>query len=224
MPRSKRITKGGIVYHVLNRANSRLRIFKKKADFAAFENILSQGIDRLNMRLCGYCIMGNHWHMIIWPRQDGDVSEFMQWVTVTHSVRWHTSHGTVGIGHLYQGRYKSFPIQSDKHYLTVMRYVEANPLRAGIVKSALDWPWSSLAQRLGQTKDIKLSKGPLDLPMNWKKLVAMAVDQEAKTQLENCIRRGRPFGSRQWITKTAVKLNLESTLRPRGRPRKKQQS
>ena len=101
MGRSKRIDKGGLVYHVINRANGRLRIFRKKADFEAFERILAQGIERFNMRLCGYCIMGNHWHFVLWPREDGDLSQFMRWLTVTHTQRWHAVRGTAGNGHLY---------------------------------------------------------------------------------------------------------------------------
>ncbi len=119
MPRPRRQCAGGIVYRVLNRANGRLRIFRKRADFEAFERVLAQGIERVGMRLCGYCIMGNHWHLLLWPRADGDVSEFMQWVTLTHTQRWHAAHGTTGIGHVYQGRFKSFPVQSNRR---VVRY------------------------------------------------------------------------------------------------------
>ena len=149
MPRAKRITLGGYVYHVLNRANGRLRIFRNNGDFLAFEKILAEGLKRYPMRLCGYCIMGNHWHLLLWPIGDGDLSEFMRWITLTHTQRFHTSHGTVGRGHLYQGRFKSFPVQDNGHYLTVMRYIEANPLRAELVKRVGDWPWSSLAVRNG---------------------------------------------------------------------------
>ncbi|MCK5172905.1 MAG: transposase [Planctomycetes bacterium] len=220
MPRQKRITKGGLVYHVLNRANGKLRIFRKDGDFRAFERIIAEALDRFSMRLCGYCIMGNHWHMLLWPLEDGDLSEFMQWLTLTHTQRWHVSHGTVGVGHLYQGRYKSFPIQSDEHYLAVMRYIEANPLRAGIVNSADDWPWSSLAIRHGSVKEIALSSGPKALPRNWPQLVGRTVAAKETQKLENCIKRGSPYGSKIWTTATASQLGLQSTLRPKGRPKK----
>ena len=98
MSRLRRIAKGGLVYHVMNRANGRLRIFKKMRDFEAFEETLGEGCERFSMRVCGYCVMSNHWHLVLWPRKDGDLSEFMKWLTVTHSHRWHNSHGTVGIG------------------------------------------------------------------------------------------------------------------------------
>jgi len=222
MPRLERIAKGNVVYHVFNRANGRLRIFKKRSDFEAFECILAEGSDRFEMRLCGYCIMSNHWHLVLWPRKDGDLSEFMKWITVTHSHRWHGAHGTVGLGHLYQGRFKSFPVQSTAYYLTLMRYVESNPSRAEIVERNVDWPWSSLSIRIGEEKDVVLSDGPVELPSHWVKLV----DKEAEISdrdlelIETCLKRSRPMGESGWTNTMAARLRLQSTLRPRGRPRK----
>jgi putative transposase len=219
MPRQKRIAKGNIVYHALNRANGRLRIFKKHGDFEAFEAILAEGLAHFDMRLCGYCIMGTHWHLVLWPRHDGDLSHFMKWVTVTHSHRWHAAHKTVGIGHLYQGRYKSFPVQEGLYYQTLMRYVESNPLRAGRVPRSADWPWGSLAIRCGEEKPLTLSDGPMALPRQWKSQADRFSDLPTDI-IETCIQRGRPFGDDHWIPKTAKMLALESSLRPRGRPQK----
>ena len=139
MPRPLRKAAGGVVYHVINRANGRLRIFKKPADFLAFERVISQAIEQVNMRICGYCIMGTHWHFLLWPREDGDLSEFMKWLTVTHTSRWHKAHGPDSTGHVYQGRFKSFPVQSTEHYLKVLRYIEQNPVRAKLVKRPDQW-------------------------------------------------------------------------------------
>lgn len=219
MPRAKRIAKANVVYHVLNRANGRLRIFKKPSDFDAFENILAQGQKLFDMRICAYCIMSNHWHLVLWPKNDEDMPKFMRWITQTHAQRFHFSHGTTSIGHLYQGRYKSFPIQSDVRYLKAIQYIEANPIRAGIVSSASDWSWSSLAIRLGAESEINLSSGPKRLPNNWPRLVDRAIDQDEIDVIENCIKRGCPYGSKQWVTAKAKELNLESTIRPRGRPK-----
>jgi putative transposase len=220
MPRPKRITLGGYVYHVLNRANGRLRIFCKNSDFLAFEKILAQGIELYGMRICGYCIMSNHWHLLLWPVNDGDLSNFMKWLTLTHTQRYHTSHKTVGIGHLYQGRFKSFPVQDDAHYLTVLRYIEANPLRAGLVEKAEQWPWSSLAMRNGAKSLFELSKGPVLLPDGWNKLVNDVKENENADVLKNCITRGTPYGDNEWKMKAIKKMKLESTVRPRGRPKK----
>ncbi len=220
MGRPKRIAKGNIVYHALNRANGRLRIFKKRQDFEAFESILAEGIERYRMRLCGYCIMGTHWHLVLWPRADGDLSHFMRWITVTHTQRWHAAHGTSGIGHLYQGRFKSFPVQDDWRYLSLLRYVEANPLRAGLVERAEAWPWSSLAIRCGARKEIGLDPGPTRLPEDWPRHVRTAIEPTEQEAIGHCLKRGCPYGSQQWVTKTVRLLGLQSTLRPRGRPKK----
>ena len=220
MSRPKRIALGGYVYHTLNRANGRLRIFRKDDDFLGFEQIMAEGAERFSMRICGYCIMGNHWHLLLWPREDGDLSAFMRWISLTHTQRYHASHGTVGIGHLYQGRFKSFPVQDDSHYLTVLRYIETNPLRAGLVADAGDWPWSSLAVRQGYECPFALSDGPVELPSNWDRRVQEPLDQNELDGLQVSLRRGAPWGDDRWTTKTAAKLGLQSSLRPRGRPRK----
>jgi putative transposase len=222
MPRSKRIAKGNIVYHVINRANGRLKIFKKPDDFIAFEQVLAEAVEQFPMRLCGYCIMSNHWHLVLWPRRDGDLSAFMKWITMTHSHRWHKAHGTVGIGHLYQGRYKSFPVQVGAYYLTLMQYVESNPLRANLVQSSRDWPYCSLAIRTGAEKAVQLSAGPIGLPKRWQVLVD-GFDPAKSGEIITCIRRGRPMGDPKWTKKTAKALLLESSLHPNGRPKKEKQ-
>ena len=130
-------------------------------------------------------------------------------------------HNTVGIGHLYQGRYKSFPVQDGLYYQTLMRYVESNPLRAGLVTRSADWPWSSLAIRCGEEKPLTLSDGPIHLPRLWKSQADKIADVPLDT-IETCIQRGRPFGDEKWILKAAKDLALESSLRPRGRPKKEE--
>ena len=222
MPRIKRKTLGGYFYHVLNRANGRLRIFKKRGDFEAFEKILAEGQERVGMRICGYCVMGNHWHLLLWPREDGDLSDFMQWVTLTHTQRYHAAHGTAGMGHVYQGRYKSFPVQGSNYYYTLMRYIEANPLRGELVKNAIDWTWSSYATHIGKLTDDKpltICKSPRPLPDNWAKLVHKSIPESETQTIKNAIKRGRPVGATNWITKTADALGLEATLKPIGRPK-----
>src|SRR5580700_182214 len=144
MGRPLRAVQGGLVDHTLNRANARLAIFADEGDFAAFERALAEAVTRYDMRLLAYCVMPNHFHLVVWPRGDGDLSHFMQWLTLTHTQRWHAHHHTAGCGHLYQGRFKSFPVQSDEHFLTVCRYVERNALRAGLAAPAESWRWGSL--------------------------------------------------------------------------------
>lgn len=220
MSRPRRIAIGGYVYHVLNRANGRLRIFRKAGDFLAFEKILAEGVGRYSMRLCGYGLMSNHWHLLLWPRADDDLPRFMRWITLTHAQRYHASHATVGIGHLYQGRYKSFPVQDDAHYLNVLRYIEANPLRAGLVEEVGQWAWSSLAVRQGRESPVVVCDGPLDLPSTWAMLVQAELPPDQQDRLSRSLRRGTPFGADRWTRTTVGRLGLQCTVRSRGRPRK----
>ena len=136
MPRTNRIAPGGWVFHVLNRGNARGEIFEDDGDYRAFEALVRETCARFRMRLLAYSLMPNHWHQVVWPREDGDLGRYMQRLTTTHVRRWHLHRHSVGYGHLYQGLYKSFPVQQDDHCLTVCRYVERNALRANLVKRA----------------------------------------------------------------------------------------
>ena len=166
--------------------------------------------------------MSNHWHFVLWPKRDGELTEFLRWLTHTHTMRWHAHHGTGGTGHLYQGRFKAFPVQGDDHLFTVLRYVERNALRADLVSRAEDWRWSSLWRR--QFGDVAsralLSDWPLPRPRNWVELVNRPQSEEELKALRRSVNRGTPFGSAPWQKNVALRWGLERTLRPRGRPRK----
>jgi putative transposase len=222
MPRRPRIATGGLVYHVLNRRVGRQALFEKESDYATFERILEEAITRGGIRLSAYCLMPNHWHLLLWPRDDEQLSETMRWLTVTHTQRWHARHRTAGSGPLYQGRFKSFPVQSDEHFLTVVRYVERNALRASLVRRAENWRWGSLwRQYKGDAKArAVLSEWPVPRPRNWLEHVNRADTPQELEALRRSVQRGQPFGAEAWQTRTAKRLSLESTLRPRGRPKK----
>jgi putative transposase len=147
MARLPRAAKGGLFYHVLNRANARLPMFEEEDDYLIFDRTLAEALERVRMRLLAFCLMPDHWHLVVWPRRDGELSDFTRWLTMTHTQRWHAHRGTAGQGHLYQGRYKSFPIQSGEPLVEVCRFVERNPVRSGLVDRAQDWPWSSLGRQ-----------------------------------------------------------------------------
>ncbi|MCE9543931.1 MAG: transposase [Planctomycetia bacterium] len=224
MPRRARSIIGGYAYHILNRANGRLRLFKKDADFAAFEQVLSEAHQRVPLRILGYVLMSNHWHFVVWPRQrqHEQVSEFFRWLSVTHSQRWHAHHGTSGMGHVYQGRFKSFPVASDEHLLTVLRYVERNPLRAGIVRSAELWKWGSLYRRTQGSPEERalLTDPPVQLGRTWPEHVNQPESEAELAALRESVARGRPYGGPRWRDKVVRQLGLEHTMRPRGRPKK----
>lgn len=204
-------------YHVLNRGNARQRVFKKDGDFAAFLQLLADAKERLPMRIVGYCLMSNHFHLVLWPHKDGDLSRFMQWLLTAHVRRYHRHYG--GSGHVWQGRFKAFPIQEDEHLLTVLRYIERNALRADLVDRAEAWPWSSLASPRGDLPSL-CDPGPVPKGRDWLRHVNQPQTEAELAALRHAIARGSPFGDSAWQRATAKRLDLESSLRPRGRPRK----
>ena len=147
MPRAARKAPGGQLYHVLNRSIGRMHVFGKNADFEAFQRVMIEAHHRHPIRILSYCVLSNHWHFVVWPEADGQVTAFFRWLAHTHAMPWRVAHRTVGYGHLDRGRFKSFPVQGDEHLLTVLQYVERNAVGAGRVARAEDWRWSGLWAR-----------------------------------------------------------------------------
>ncbi|MGD0462399.1 MAG: transposase [Tepidisphaeraceae bacterium] len=219
MPRAPRVAPGGHVYHVLSRASGKPRLFRKAADFLAFYNVLLQAQARRPIRILGWCIMPNHWHFVVWPRRDGELSRFFGYLSLTHAARWQVAHKAVGTGRVYQSRFKSFMIQKSAHLESVLRYVEGNPLRAKLVKRAQQWKWSSLRASLhgpGPIRDL-LSQWPIPKPRNWVERVNRPLKREELQAIRIAAERGRPLGSDSWVRATVERFDLQSTIRPRGR-------
>jgi len=147
MPRTARHAPKGFTYHVLNRAVARLPLFYEDADYDAFEQVLEEAHERFPLDIFAYCLMPNHWHFVLRPNHDGRLTEFLRWLTHTHTMRWHAHFHSSGSGHLYQGCFKAFPVEDDEHFYTVTQYVERNALPAKLVRKAENWRWSSLARR-----------------------------------------------------------------------------
>jgi len=159
---------------------------------------------------------------VVWPQTNTEVTELFQWLGVTHSMRWHAHHKTSGSGHIYQGRFKSFPVQDDEHLLTVLRYVQRNPRRANLARRAEDWRWESAWRRHhGKAKQKQLlSKWPMRRPPGWLDFVNEPQTDAELEALRRSVNRGTPFGDNKWVKSSAARLGLKFTLRPRGRPRK----
>lgn len=221
MPRIRRISAGGYVYHVLNRANARVQIFDNDDDYRLFENILEEAVKLFNVKLLAYCIMPNHWHLVLNPVNEGDLSLFVGWLTNKHTRRWHTEKGTVGEGHLYQGRYKSFICQNENHFLTLVKYVEQNALKANLVKNAEDWQWSSGWRKINGTikhREI-LSPWPVSEPEDYLIWINTVLSQDKEDIIENSIVKSNPFGEDYWVNEIVKRFGLEQTLRKIGRPK-----
>jgi putative transposase len=220
MPRRPRSCPAGICYHVLNRAVARLPLFEQIADYEAFTAVLHEAFKKEPLPIFAYALMPNHWHFVVRPVADYQVSSFFRWLTHTHTMRWHTSHKTVGTGHLYQGRFKAFPIEEDEHLLAVIRYVERNPLRARLCRRAEEWRFGSAWHRANASRgsDAILSPWPIPVPTGWLDRVNQTQTAGEVEAIRKSVARGTPFGADCWISQTAARLELAHTLRPRGRP------
>jgi len=174
------------------------------------------------MRILAHCLMTNHFHLVLYPKNDGDLGKFMQWLTLTHTQRWHQSKNTKGTGHLYQGRYKSFIIEQGNHLLSVIRYVERNAFRAKLVKKAENWKFCSLWRKLyGNVQQRKLlAKWPISEPEDYLSFVNVSQPNEEEEKLRLSVVKGKPYGNDDWSAKIIKKFGLESTVRMPWRPKK----
>ena len=219
MPRTARVSTGGICYHLINRGNGRRDVFHKGDDYEAFLKALGHACVEVPMPVLGFCLMPNHFHLVVRPTNDGDLSKWMHWVLNTHVRRYHQHYH--GSGHIWQGRFKSFPIAEDNHLLTVLRYIERNPVRANLCKRAEQWLWSSARYwKDEEGRPSYLTTPPVKRPRDWLSWVNQAVTPAELEALRRSVNRGTPFGDDAWVGKTVEQLGLQATLRPRGRPRK----
>jgi putative transposase len=219
MPRTARASVGGLCYHVINRGNAGREVFFKDGDYQAFLKAMGHASVEIAMPVLAYCLLPNHFHLVVWPREDGDLSRWMHWLLNAHVRRYHQHHGSSG--HLWQGRYRAFPIEHDEHLLKVLRYVERNAVRARLVRQAQRWPWGSArywAEPEG--RPVYLAEGPVPRPPGWLEWVNRPLTTAELEAVRRSVQRGAPYGSPAWCEKTARRLGLEFTLRPRGRPRK----
>lgn len=220
MGRKHRIDIADLTYHVINRSNAKIPLFTEDFEFLQFEKVLEEAKDLFSLRIYAYCVMPNHWHLIVSPRRDGELSKFMQWLTLTHTQRFHTTKDTVGAGHIYQGRYKSFIIQTDEYFLQVCRYVEQNPLRAGLVQNSLDWHWGSLWRReFGTLENLKLlNEWQTPPPPDYLKWINEREWDDTLDILRKCTNKELPFGKNDWKNEMARKYKIKLYEKRAGRP------
>jgi len=217
MPRIARGIVGGYIYHILNRGNGRQDIFHKDGDYQSFINLIKESKTKYSIKIFAYCIMPNHFHLVVEPEKGEDLSKWMQWLMTSHVRRYHRHYNSSG--HIWQGRYKSFIVQNNEYLLMVLRYVENNPVRKGLVKMAKDWPWSSHKERIYKNENI-ISDSPINLPENWEEYVNKPLINNELEMLRHSVARQMPYGENDWRIKICKDLGLESTIRPIGRPRK----
>lgn len=167
MPRPPRYYPDHVPQHIVNRGNRKSRIFQSPEDYLGFVGALAVAAERTVVRLVAFCLLPNHWHLVLWPFNGHEISSYMQIVMNSHLRDLLARHNLNGLGHVYQGRHRNHPIYNDQHFLNVCRYVEANARRASLVPRAEEWSWSSLVCH-GPDSDINLlSPWPVRRPANW---------------------------------------------------------
>jgi putative transposase len=222
MGRAPRVDIAGLMYHVINRSNGRVELFNTDGDYQSIENSIVEAHDEYAVNIYAYCIMPNHWHLVVSPREDGEMSRFMQWLSLTHTQRYHAFHKTIGHGHIYQGRYKSFPVQTNEYFSQLVRYVERNPVRAHLVRKAEQWKWSSLHRREYGTKEQQklLTTWPTGIPDDYLSYVNTKEKDIDLEEMRDSITKGRPYGSLLWTKRIVDTYDLGLTTRSIGRPKK----
>jgi putative transposase len=227
MGRLPRAIDDGLVYHAMNRGNNRAEVFADDGDHEAFVESLRVAKGLYPFALFGYCLMSNHFHLLLRPGPGQSISRILQSVTVAHTWRHHKWHGSSG--HVWQGRFKSPVIQDDGHLLVVLRYIEANPVRAGMVADPGDYRWSSYGQDGPGLIDTLLDGfpewehlGPTEAERRrrWRAKVRGAQKRDELTAVRDSLRTGRPLGSPAWVKGVEARLGIDPTPRRRGRPRK----
>lgn len=216
MPRTARSIHAGLYYHVLNRGNNRATVFSSPDDFDGFLRLMKRAQARRPVEIVACCLMPNHFHLVVRPVVAADLPAWIHWLLTTHAKRHHRQRGSSG--RIWTGRFKAFPIQNDRHLLTVVRYVERNALRAALVKGAEEWLWGSLRWRLAERPTLGLAPLPIQLPANWADFVNAPQTAAEIAEVRRCVNRGTPFGESTWVQRTATELGLGHTLGRRGRP------
>jgi putative transposase len=218
MPRIVRGLGDEVVYHVINRGNGRQEVFRKEKDYEAFLKLMKEAKERYPVKLYGYCLMPNHFHMAVRPRKGEDLSKWMQWLMTSHVRRYHRHYESSG--HVWQGRFKSFMVQEDAHLLMVLRYIEGNPVRAKMVESAAQWQWSSHNEVVGADKRGLVDTAPIGMPEDWTGYVDHSLADDELGVIRASVNRQTPLGDAGWLMEVCREFGLESTIRRRGRPRK----
>jgi putative transposase len=221
MPRRPRCTAPEYPFHVLNRASRRVTLFDTHQEYLTFERLLMRRKRKFDVKVFAWCIMPNHWHVVVKSPTKTAMSRYLHWVTGLHAQLYHRVRGTTGLGPVYQGRYRSFPVSTDTYFYNLCRYVERNAVRAKLCTRASDWRWSSLWWHVHrETKSHRLiDTWPLPRPSNWADIVSQPENDAELERLRRCAEKSVPYGSSSMSRTLDTRVRV-LPLRRRGRPTK----
>jgi putative transposase len=214
MARLARVVAPGIPHHVIQRGNRRQKTFFNEDDYRFYLKLMAQWCETYQVEAWAYCLMPNHVHLILVPQTKEGLS-----LAIGEAHRRYTRRINFREdwrGHLWQGRFSSF-IMGDSHLLACVRYVELNPVRAGLVKAPENWPWSSAGPHINGRDDILVKTGPLQqlIKKDWKTFLCGTVQEPEMALFRKHERTGRPLGDDGFIK------NMESVLDRRLTPQKR---
>jgi len=214
MPRREPLDVAGVVFHVMNRGARRQVLFDESGDYRSFLDVMEEGRARTGIHLFAYCVMPNHFHLLVRPTADRQLGRFMNWFQLTHAKRWHQFRRSHGTGAVYQGRFRAVPVQTDRHFLVAASYVERNALRAGLVETAESWPWGSSHQRCVGADSPQLEPWPLPPPYDWTNALNLNLLSGDDSAIRRSVKTSTPFGAPEW----ADSIERGRSDGPRGRP------
>jgi putative transposase len=216
MPRIQRALQDDGFFHVLNRGNAKKIVFHNTLDYSRFLDNMKTSRENYPIDLFAYCLMPNHFHFIVRPNVAQYLSKWMHLLLTKYVRYYHKKHNSSG--HIWQGRFKSFLIQDDDHLVTVLRYVEGNPVRAGLVNSSVEWKWVSLNERWNRNTDILSDIDLIGPPKEWTDYVDTPLTEAELEKARTSVNRQTPFGDDEWTRRVCKDYGLNHTVR-RGRPR-----
>jgi putative transposase len=211
MPRRHLAGSGGFVFHVMNRSAKQLTLFDRPFEYEMFLQVLAEADSACPMRLLEYCVMPNHWHLLVWPERDDQLSRYMRWITGVHAQRWRQARGQPGKGAVYQGRYRWVAVQSGEHYDVARCYIQQNPVRAHLVECQDEWPWSSASCKPVPARPT-LASGPRSSDPRLEHPIDRPLDAKTAQAMRASLRSGQPFGDPQWCLALEVRTWLTAVL------------
>jgi len=210
MARLARIVVPGLPHHITQRGNRRQQVFFQPSDYAAYRAFLAESCAEAGVAVWAYCLMPNHVHLILVPDGADGLRRALGTAHRRYSLRVNRRHDWRG--YLWQGRFASCPMD-EAHLLAATRYVELNPVRAGLVETAGDWPWSSARAHFAGRDDGLVAAAPLAaLIADWPAFLALGLEEAARQAFRRGERTGRPLGSEAFVG--GLERRLGRTLQP----------